>query len=117
MHELGLCDAIVEAALGRAGGRRVNALRVRVGGHPVDQQVIDLGFRMAAAGTVVQDASVELVAEPLRVRCAGCGAEQEARAATDLLACRGCGGLDVESVTEESVVVESITFEPAAGTT
>lgn len=111
MHEMGLCDAIVDAALRRAGGRRVGGLRVRVAGHPVDPTVVDTGFRLAAAGTVVQDARLELIAEPLSVRCRTCGGRQVARDATALVACRGCGGIDVETASEDTVVVESITFD------
>ncbi|SDR20428.1 hydrogenase maturation nickel metallochaperone HypA [Thermostaphylospora chromogena] len=113
MHELGLCDAIVDATVRRAGGRKVGSVRVRVGGHPVDPAVIDMGFRMAAAGTVAEDARVEVINEPLGVRCRSCGGRTAAQDAVDLLACRHCGGLDVEASRQESVVVESITFHPA----
>jgi Fe-S cluster biogenesis protein NfuA len=33
VHELGLCEGIVEAAARRAGDRQVRGLRVRIGGH------------------------------------------------------------------------------------
>ncbi len=36
MHELGLCEAIVAATVRRAAGRRVTAVRVRIGGVDVD---------------------------------------------------------------------------------
>lgn len=116
MHEIGLCDAIFEAALRRAGGRRVSSMRVRVSGHAVDPDVIDQGLRMVAAGTPVEGARVEIVTEPLSVRCDGCGGESAATDARALAACARCGGVDVRVVTTEPLVVESITFEePAQG--
>lgn len=118
MHEMGVCDAIVDAAVRRAGGRRVTGVRVRLTGHPVDPDVIDQGFRLAAAGTPVQDASVEVVTRPPRVRCRDCGGDAETADALSLAACRRCGGVDVEAAGGEEVVVEAITFAaPAEGTT
>jgi hydrogenase nickel incorporation protein HypA/HybF len=111
MHELGLCVGIVEATLRRAGDRRVRAVRVRVGGHPVDPEVIGQGFRIAALGTVAEDATVELIQEPALVRCAGCGAEWRVADAPVLPACPRCGGLAVEWLGEERAVLESITVD------
>jgi len=53
VHESGLSEAIVGAALRRGAGRRVTAVRVRVGGHPVDPEVVTMGFQLAATGTAV----------------------------------------------------------------
>ncbi|MCD0449909.1 hydrogenase maturation nickel metallochaperone HypA [Actinocorallia sp. API 0066] len=116
MHELGLCEGIVEAALKRAGDRRVRAVRVRVTGHPVDPAVIEQGFRMAAAGTLAADASVELVQELAEVRCRACGTEGRADGALGLTACAHCGALDVEATGEEEAFLESITVDEPAGT-
>lgn len=110
MHEMGLCDAIVAATLRRAGGRRVTSVRVRIGGHPVDPDVIGLGFRLAAAGTLAADAGLELVVEPLVVRCHGCGGESPAQDALALVACARCGGVDVEVMGGDQAVLESITL-------
>jgi hydrogenase nickel incorporation protein HypA/HybF len=111
MHEMGMCEAIVEAALHRAHGRPVRAIRVRIGGHPVDPAVIEQGVRMAAAGTVAEGAAVELVPEPLAVRCGTCGEESAVTSAMALAACPRCGAVDVSSVGREDVVLESITVD------
>ncbi|GAA1017446.1 hypothetical protein GCM10009556_063930 [Acrocarpospora pleiomorpha] len=116
MHETGLCDAIVLAVLRRAEGRRVTAVRVRVGGHAggheVDPAVIDQGFRVAAAGTAAQDADVDVVIEPLSVRCRDCDSHGPALDAPALVACPRCGGVDIEVTGGTDVQLEAITFEP-----
>ncbi|MEO3855653.1 hydrogenase maturation nickel metallochaperone HypA [Acrocarpospora macrocephala] len=114
MHETGLCDAIVQVVLDRADGRRVSAVRVRVGGHvgghEINPDIIDQGFRVAAAGTPAQDADVEVVIEPLSVRCRGCGGQGPAVEASALVACARCGGVDIEVTGEAEVELEAITF-------
>ncbi|MER7542369.1 hydrogenase/urease maturation nickel metallochaperone HypA [Actinomadura sp.] len=114
MHELGMCEAIVEAALRRADGRPVRGMRVRVGGHPVDRGVIEQGVRVAALGTLAEGAGIDLVLEPLSVRCARCGAETPVDSALALAACPACGAVDVRTAGHEDVVLESITVDAPA---
>jgi len=116
MHETGLCDEIVRAVLRRAGKRRGAAVRVRAtfAGHEADPEVVEQGFRVAAAGTPAQDARVELVTEPPAVSCRGCGAKTPAADALALVACPRCGGVDVELSGDTEVVVESISYQPDA---
>nr|BFE35530.1 hypothetical protein GCM10010200_077810 [Actinomadura rugatobispora] len=114
MHEMGLCDAIVKAARSRARGRRVSEVKVRVGGHPVDPEVVDQGFRLAAAGTELEGAGLDLVMEPLSVHCRGCGGSTPVESARTLAACPRCGGVDVEACGRDDVVLESITVDPEA---
>ncbi|HEY8479651.1 MAG TPA: hydrogenase maturation nickel metallochaperone HypA [Spirillospora sp.] len=111
MHELGLCEGIVEAALRRADGRRVRSMRVRVGGHPVDPEVIEQGVRVAALGTVAEDAALDLVMEPLSVLCGRCGARTPVNCAMTLAACPECGSVDVDGTGDDDVVLESITVD------
>lgn len=108
MHELGLCEGIVGAAVNRAKGRVVTVVRVRVGGHPVDCDVVTQGFRMAAAGTVVADARLDLVLDPMLVHCGECGREAPVEDHLAMIACPGCGALDIELIGDDSVVLESI---------
>ncbi|MGH8890863.1 MAG: hydrogenase maturation nickel metallochaperone HypA [Acidothermaceae bacterium] len=110
MHEVGLCEAIVDATLKRANGRRVESVRVRIGGHPIDPEVIDQGFRIAAMGTVAADATVDLVVEPMVLHCHGCGANSPANDALGMVACPACGGIDVDLHGHEDVVLESISL-------
>jgi hydrogenase nickel incorporation protein HypA/HybF len=111
MHELGMCEAILDATLARARGRRVRAVRVRVGGHPVDPEVINHGVRVAAMGTVAEDVRVDVVAEPTLLRCRDCGHETRADEPMALVACRQCGGLDIDLDGTDQVVLESITVD------
>ncbi len=109
MHELGLSESIVDAALRRAAGRRVTGLRVRIGGHVVAPEVVTQGIRLAAAGTVLEDATVDLVLEPMMVSCRECGGSEAVSDHLALVACPRCGGVDIEITGDEHVVLESIT--------
>ena len=116
MHELGLCEGVAEAVLRRAGGRRVSAVRVRVGGHPVDPDVISQGFALAAAGTVAESARVEVVHDPMTLRCRACGHTPDGSDRLAAVVCSQCGGFDIDVTGSDDVVLESITVEaPAEG--
>jgi hydrogenase nickel incorporation protein HypA/HybF len=115
MHETGLADGIVRAALRRGAGRRVTGLRVRVGGHPVDPLVVTQGIQIAAAGTLAEGVEVDLVLEPMTVHCAGCGHHGPVTDHLAVVACRHCGAVDVEVSGGDEVVLESITLAEASG--
>jgi hydrogenase nickel incorporation protein HypA/HybF len=115
VHESGLCEALVEATLRRANGRRVSAVRVRIGGHPVDPAVIDQGFQLAALGTVAEGATVDVVIDPMRVRCGDCQATSPVTDAMALAACPRCGGIDVTVDGHEDAVLESIAVAAPSG--
>ncbi|MGH9086515.1 MAG: hydrogenase maturation nickel metallochaperone HypA [Acidimicrobiales bacterium] len=112
MHELGLCADIVAAVERRAGDRPVAAVTVRVGLlHHVHPEAFDQSFAIAAAGGVVEGASAELVLVPIRARCSGCGEESEGEELPT--GCSGCGGVDLELVGGDELVLESIEYQPA----
>ena len=115
MHEFGLCDAILAATLKRADGRRVHRARVRVGGHPVDPAVINHGVQVAAVGTVAEGMEVDVVLEPTVLICRSCGHRTDANDALAMIACRRCGGFDIDADGSENVVLESITIDDSSG--
>ncbi|GLZ44152.1 hydrogenase nickel incorporation protein HypA [Actinomycetospora sp. NBRC 106375] len=111
MHEFGVAAALLEAVEARARGRPVRALRVQVGVlQRVDRPVFDQAFALVADGGVADGASVEIVEVPVEVRCRDCGAAT--RADELVVTCDGCGGHDLELVTGDDLVLESITVAP-----
>jgi len=62
MHEVGLCEGIVEAALRRAAGRHPVRVRVRVGGHhAADREALEQAFQVLTMDTELADATLEVV--------------------------------------------------------
>lgn len=115
MHELSLCDAIVDRVLDHAGGRPVRTVRLRIG-HL--RQVVpdslhfywdlrtDGGDDGPLAGTRLE---IEFVAAV--VRCRDCGA----RTTLDdpILLCGSCDRADVELVAGEEFLIDSIDLAAA----
>lgn len=109
MHELGLCSSIIDAIERRAGEREVSTVRVRVGRlHHVHPEAFDQSFAVAAVGTVAEGARAQLVLLPVRARCAGCGVTWECEEIPT--ACGGCGGVEVELVGGDELLLESIQY-------
>lgn len=113
MHEIGLCEGIVEAVLRRADGRTVTAVRVRAG---VRQRVVldslRQAFAMVAAGTVAADAQVDLEVVPVTVDCRTCGEVNESMDPWAL--CLSCGGEDVDVTGGDELTVVSVTLRGPA---
>lgn len=109
MHETGLSEAIVVATVSRAAGRRVTGLRVRIGGHLSDPEVIAQGIQLAAAGTVAADAAVDLVLDPMMMACHDCGRSGPVEDHLMMAACPACGGVDINVTGDDDIVLESIT--------
>jgi len=62
MHEVGICEDVLDAVLRRANGRTVTRVRVRIGtDQHVSQDLFDRAFPLVAAGTEAADAVVDVV--------------------------------------------------------
>jgi hydrogenase nickel incorporation protein HypA/HybF len=110
MHELGLCEGILEAVERRAGGRRVTRVRLRVGTLlRVAEPALDQAFSLVADGTVAEGAAIDLVVVPVRTTCAAC------RQVTDAdevpVVCAACGSSELEVSGGDEFVLESIQLQ------
>lgn len=104
MHEIGYCDAVAEAALARAGTRRVEALHVSVGAlHRIVPAAFAQAFAMVASGTSLEGAEVEVGTIPASVTCGGCG--HVAEVAEPVPLCARCGGAAVTISGGDEVVL------------
>jgi Zn finger protein HypA/HybF involved in hydrogenase expression len=62
VHEIGMCEGILDAVERRAAGRRVTGVKVRIGtDHRVVESALSQSFELVAAGSVADGAAIELV--------------------------------------------------------
>jgi hydrogenase nickel incorporation protein HypA/HybF len=116
MHELSLAEAVVAIAADHARGRRVLKVELRVGHlRQVVPSALEFAFELVAQGTPVEGAELCLEHVPAAGRCRACGAETELHAFP--LACAACGGLDLELLRGEELLVDALELEDDAMTT
>jgi hydrogenase nickel incorporation protein HypA/HybF len=109
MHELGLCEAILDAVEKRAGDRPVARVRVRVGRlHHVHPDAFEQSFALVASGSVADSAASELVLVSVTGRCLSCSEVFEA--SEPILACPACGALGVEQTGGDELMLELIEY-------
>lgn len=107
MHELSLCQAIVETVSLHAGGRPLRRVNVRIG---YLRQVVPDSLRFS--WEVITDATIladcELVVDHVAavIACRSCG--EHTTLDRPLLLCSVCEGSDVEVVAGEEFQIESI---------
>ena len=113
MHEMGLAEAVVKVAAEQSGGRRVSEVHAKVGVlMGVEPGSMEFGFELAAEGTPIEGARLVIESVPAVVRCRDCSADSEL--AGHPLQCRACGGLDVEQLAGDQLVVDAIEVEQVA---
>ncbi|CAN5299983.1 hydrogenase maturation nickel metallochaperone HypA [soil metagenome] len=109
MHELGMCQGLVEAVERRAGGRRVARVGVRAGTLlRVAPAALEQSFQLVAAGGVADGAGVELFVVPLQGRCRDCGGAFSSDDPTP--ACPACGSLATDAEGGEELVLEWVAY-------
>ncbi|WP_028059417.1 hydrogenase maturation nickel metallochaperone HypA/HybF [Candidatus Solirubrobacter pratensis] len=110
MHELSIADSIVRIACAHAAGRRVVKVELKVGHlRQVVPESLAFAFELVAQGTAAEGAELELEDVRAAGRCRGCGAESELDGFP--LACARCGGLDLELLRGEELLVDSLELE------
>lgn len=115
MTEFGLCDGIVEAVRQRADGRPVARVCVQVGVlHRVGVDDFRREFAKAAEGTEAEKAALDLVIMPVRALCRKCQAESQDKDV--ITTCPKCGGIDLDLLGGDELVLESIEYAGQAAT-
>jgi len=110
MHELAIAESIVSVAARHARERPVARVNVRVGAlRQVVPSALEFSFELVAAGTAVEGAELGLEHVPAEGCCRACGAESVMTGFP--LSCPACGGLDVEVVAGEELLVDSLDLE------
>jgi len=113
MHELGLCEGLLEVTLARAGDRPIRQVRVRAGvTHGVDKASMEQAFQIVAMGTSAERATLDLVTVPADLRCRACG--QTAPTFDVIALCPQCHSDDVEISGGDELVLESIGYAAPA---
>ena len=116
MHELSIADAVVKIVSRHAAGRRVHKVQLRVGHlRQVIPSALEFAFQVLTDGTPLEGAELEIEDVPARGRCRTCGAETTMTGFP--LLCASCGGMDIELVAGEELLVDALEVEEEAMTT
>ena len=116
MHELSIADAVLQIALAHADGRKIEVVEIKVGHlRQVVPDALAFAFTLVSEGTRAEGAELLLEEVPAAGVCRACGQESEFEGFP--LACHGCGGLDVELVRGEELLVDALVMEgvPSGG--
>jgi len=106
VHELSLCQAILETVEARSGGRPVRRVDVRIGYfRQVVPDSLRFAWEMLTEGSNLSDCELGIESVPAVVRCRTCAATTTLD--LPVLACATCESLDVELVSGEEFQLAS----------
>jgi hydrogenase nickel incorporation protein HypA/HybF len=110
VHELAVAQALVEqvdAVIDQHGATQASLIRVRIGPLAgVVPELLATAFPLAAAGSRMEHAELDLVDAPIQVRCQACGAETAA--AMNRLICGACGDWHTRIISGDELLLESV---------
>jgi hydrogenase nickel incorporation protein HypA/HybF len=110
MHELSIAESVVAIVERHARGRTVLRVELKVGHlRQVVPSALSFSFELVAQGTVAEGAELAMEEVPAAGRCRECGGETPLPGFP--LACRTCGGLDVDVTRGEELLVDSLELD------
>ena len=110
MHELSIAEAIVDVATRHAAGRRVVKVEVRVGHlRQVVPESLDFAFGLLTQGTALDGTELAVTQVSAAGLCRDCGAQSVMESFP--LCCACCGGLDMDVLAGEELLVDALELE------
>ena len=106
MHELAIAEGIVTAVTQRLPGKQIASVRVEIGAlSGVVADSLLFCFDLAAEGTGLAGATLEITRCPGRCACRGCGSEFSPEG--PFLLCE-CGSADVTVLSGQELTIASV---------
>ena len=110
MHELSVCQALiiqVQEIAEQHGAYGVKLIKLQIGPlSGVEASLLENAFPLASAGTVAENALLQIDRLPVRVRCQQCGAESET--AANRLLCGQCGDYHTQLISGDEMLLASV---------
>jgi hydrogenase nickel incorporation protein HypA/HybF len=107
MHELALCQAVVDTVTRHADGHRVERVEVRIGHfRQVVPDSLLFSWDLLVDGTELSGCTLAIDHVPAVVECRTCGGATTLD--LPILMCSRCGSTDVELVSGEEFLIASI---------
>jgi hydrogenase nickel incorporation protein HypA/HybF len=106
MHELGIAESVIEAVTERLPDAKITSISLEVGSlSGIVPDSLRFSFDLAAAGTALEGASLEITQRPARCRCQACGQEFEPDGPVPLCP---CGSAEVTAVSGQELRITSV---------
>jgi len=106
MHELAIAQSVLESIVARLGDRQVRAVRLEIGRlSGVSADSLRFCFELAAAGTSVDGATLDIDEPAGQARCLSCSDEFVLQ--DHILLC-GCGSSDVRLTAGDELRILSV---------
>lgn len=113
MHELSVCQSIVQQAVSIALQNHACAIsKIDLAIGPlagVDIRLLEHAFPIASSGTMAEDAQLNTQSLPLTVKCKTCSLESEAK--PNRLICGHCGDWHTTVISGDEMLITSIELE------
>ncbi|MGD2019823.1 MAG: hydrogenase maturation nickel metallochaperone HypA [Thiohalocapsa sp.] len=110
MHELSVCQSLLDQVQRIAadhGADRVERILLRIGPlSGVEAPLLRNAYPLAAAGTIAEDAVLDIEPAPVRVHCVTCGAETDAQ--PNRLLCGACGDWHTRLVSGDEMLLANL---------
>jgi len=113
MHELAICQSLisqVEDIAKKHQSKKVISILVQIGPlSGAEAPLIKSAYPIAAAGTVAEQAILEIETMPIRVRCNSC--QEETIAKVNRLICGKCGDFHTELLSGDEMLLASLELD------
>ena len=113
MHELAICQSLIDQVEGIAMERKAQSVTtIVIGMGPlsgVETQLLKNAYPIASAGTIAEDAELVIEHLPIKVKCTQCGSESDAL--PNKLICKQCGDWRTTLISGDEMMLMSVELE------
>ena len=115
MHEYSIVQSllnIIEEQAAKHGAKRVGKVVVKIGVMSgVEPHLLQVAFDTFTEKTICEAAELEIIIQPIVAKCRECGEVSEYERNEIFFECSACGGVDLEVLDGEDMILQSLEME------